>query len=185
MPFTWNFHEQAGNAFHQFVMPGRPVSHSCVRQFLDDADWLFHWGKGIKRDTNKRKIPLSGTPVVLIDIFDYARKRYGPWVDLNSNKDFTLALPEKPMEVEEALIPWVQIPEVSRGSLRNPERYRYAEDTLRARGIIRPHVVLIQTVDFNKKRRIKAAKLAKEKEEQLRLESAPANEHFTQPPNQP
>lgn len=30
LPFTVNFHQYAGNAFHQFEMPGRPVSHSAV-----------------------------------------------------------------------------------------------------------------------------------------------------------
>lgn len=42
LPFTWNFHLFAGSAFHQFDMPGRPASHSCVRQFMDDAEWLYN-----------------------------------------------------------------------------------------------------------------------------------------------
>ncbi|TAE21375.1 MAG: hypothetical protein EAZ92_17015, partial [Candidatus Kapaibacterium sp.] len=35
LPHTWNFHLFAGSAFHEFDMPGRPVSHSCVRQFAE------------------------------------------------------------------------------------------------------------------------------------------------------
>lgn len=76
LPYTWNFHLHAGSAFHQFDMPGRPVSHSCIRQFRDDARWLFYWGEGAKRDTIKRRyIPFSGTPVIILDMFDFSRKR--------------------------------------------------------------------------------------------------------------
>ncbi|MFM7156526.1 MAG: L,D-transpeptidase, partial [Bacteroidota bacterium] len=75
LPYTWNFHLQAGSAFHQFDMPGRPVSHSCIRQFRDDARWLFYWGEGAVRDSLKRRyIPFSGTPVIILDMFDFSRK---------------------------------------------------------------------------------------------------------------
>jgi hypothetical protein len=173
MPFTWNFHAEAGNAFHQFVMPGRPVSHSCVRQFLDDAEWLYYWGKGMRTDSNHRRIRMSGTPVIILDIFDYARKRYGPWLELKSNKDSAIKLPADPMAVEEALIPWCQIPDESKGNVHPRERFLHAEDTLRARGIIRPGVKLTETENINKKRRLKAAKelkakLLKEKKEHLK-----------------
>mgnify|MGYP002350030326 CR=1 FL=1 len=157
LPFTWNFHAQAGSAFHKFVMPGRPVSHSCIRQFLTDAEWLYNWGEGIKKDSTGRWTQLSGTPVIIIDIFDFSRKSGGPWLELTSNKDSILQLPEKPMEVEEALIPIIQIPKESRGSLINRSRYLYAEDTLRARGVIRPNVKLTPSVNFNKLRRERAA----------------------------
>ncbi len=172
MPYTWNFHPEAGSAFHKFTMPGRPVSHSCVRQFMSDAKWLFYWGKGADYDTNRRHIPYSGTPVLIIDLFDFSRPKYGNWIDLRSNKDGWLELPEKPMEYEEALIPIEQIPEVSRPGLRNKERYIYAEDTLRARGWIRDHVRLIHSVDFNKLRREKAAKTRKDSLKKLQADSA-------------
>lgn len=162
LPFTWNFHRQAGNAFHQFDMPGRPVSHSCCRQFLDDAKWLFKWGRGSKYDSLKHEILFSGTPVVIIDVFDYTRKRYGPWIDLKSNKDGILKLPANPMLVEEAIIPLGQIPKESRGSLHNFNRYKYGEDTLRARGVIRKDVEITYTVNFNEKRRQDKAKKAKD-----------------------
>ncbi|MCL5991160.1 MAG: L,D-transpeptidase [Bacteroidetes bacterium] len=176
MPYNFNFHSEAGNAFHQFMMPGRPVSHSCCRQFMDDAKWLFYWGEGFKKDEKGKKIPISGTPVVLIDHFDFARTRGGPWLDFKSNKDSVISLPDDPMAVEEALIPMCQIPEGSRGSLRNRQRFVHAEDTLRARGVIRPGVKLIVTVDYNKLRRQKElkeirAREAKFKEAQKKKEA--------------
>lgn len=170
LPYTFNFHSQAGSAFHQFEMPGRPVSHSCVRQFLDDAEWLFNWGQRQKYDSLGKPLYMSGTPVIIVNMFDYSRKKGGPWLDINSNKEGIVQLPKDPMEVEEALIPIVQIPKQARGGLRNIKRYIYAEDTLRARGIIREGVHLIQTVDFNKERRIKNAKKEKERLEKEKLE---------------
>lgn len=176
MPYTWNFHRLAGNALHQFTMPGRPVSHSCVRQFLDDAEWLYNWGEKAKYDSNKRIIEHSGTPVIILDIFDFSRKTFGPWIDIKSNKEGILELPENPMEVEEALIPWCQMPKTSRGLIpkEDKNRFLYAEDTLRARGIIREHVRLIHTRNFNDERRKKAAaeaaKEAAEKQKQLEEE---------------
>jgi hypothetical protein len=166
MPFTWNFHAQAGNAFHQFTMPGRPVSHSCLRQFMPDAEWLYGWGRGIRFDSSGKRLRLSGTPVIILDIFDFRRKKYGPWIDLTSNKDVEIELPAKPMQVEEAIIPLCQIPLTSRRSLHNYHRFKHGEDTLRARGIIREGVVLIETKNFNKLRREKAALEAKKKAEE-------------------
>ena len=158
MPYNFNYHSNAGNAFHQFTMPGRPVSHSCCRQFMDDARWLFYWGEGYKRGKNGKIMRLSGTPVIIIDYFDFSRKRGGPWLELTSNKDTILPLPKDPMAVEWALIPICQIPENSRWNLPGGlKRYIHAEDTLRAKGIIRPHVNLIKTRNFNAERRRKQA----------------------------
>ena len=152
LPFTVNFHQYAGSAFHQFEMPGRPVSHSCVRQFLTDAEWLFTWVRQAKRDTNGRPIKFTGTPVIILDMFDYGRRRGGPWWDVTSNKDVEIALPASPLDVEEALIPISQIPTDVRGALPNASRYREAETLLRERGVIREVARLKESVNWNKVR---------------------------------
>lgn len=153
LPYTWNFHLHAGSAFHQFDMPGRPVSHSCIRQFRDDARWLFYWGEGAKRDSVKRRyIPFSGTPVIIIDMFDFTRKKGGPWWDLKDNS-FRITLPNDPLNFEEAWIPISQIPQSVRGGLPNRERYIAAEDTLRMRGIIRDGVKLRASIQYTKKKK--------------------------------
>lgn len=153
LPYTWNFHLQAGSAFHQFDMPGRPVSHSCIRQFRDDARWLFYWGEGAVRDSLKRRyIPFSGTPVIILDMFDFSRKKGGPWWDIKDNS-FKIALPDNPLGTEEAWIPISQVPSSVRGGLQNKERYIAAEDTLRARGIIRDGVKLRASIQYSKKKK--------------------------------
>lgn len=162
LPHTWNFHLFAGSAFHEFDMPGRPASHSCVRQFPEDAEWLYSWGRGGLIDTAKRKvIPMTGTPVIILDVFDYTRKKGGPWWDVSTNKDVAIALPKHPLEVEEALIPISQIPPEVRWNLPGKERYEWAEDTLRKRGWIAANVMLDESVNYNKQRRDKAKAAAK------------------------
>ena len=154
LPFTVNFHQNAGSAFHQFEMPGRPVSHSCVRQLLDDAEWLFKWVKTASYDTvERRPKQFTGTPVIIIDIFDFNRRRGGPWLELTSNAVMINDLPKDPMQVEEALIPISQIPKDVRGSLVNRQRYVDAEKILREKGIIRPQAKLLESIDYNKLRR--------------------------------
>ena len=153
LPYTWNFHLHAGSAFHQFDMPGRPVSHSCIRQFRDDARWLFYWGEGARRDSVKRRyIPFSGTPVIIMDMFDFTRKKGGPWWDLKDNT-FRITLPNDPLNFEEAWIPISQIPQSARGGLPNRDRYVAAEDTLRMRGIIRDGVKLRASIQYSKRKK--------------------------------
>lgn len=185
MPFTWNFHQLAGSAFHQFTMPGAPVSHSCVRQFSDDAEWLFNWGEGYKKDSLGRYIHLSGVPVIIIDIYDFSKRRYHPWLDHTSNKerekvqevklsnptikhlatfkDKLITLPDNPMAVDEALIPWSQIPDMSKNALAK-KKFFYAEDSLRSWGIIREGVQIQKSINFNLlKKQKEAEKLKKDK----------------------
>jgi len=155
LPFTVNIHQYAGSAMHQFDMPGRPVSHSCVRQFLEDAEWIYNWVKVAQLDSNRRIIPFTGTPVIIHGLFDFSRKRGGPWLDLKDNSIQIADLPKQPMDVEPALIPISQIPKAVRGALVDGDRYREAEGILRTRGWIRDHVQLRESIDYNKLRREK------------------------------
>lgn len=168
MKYYFNFHPEAGMAFHQFLMPGYPASHSCMRMFLEDAMFLYSWGKGVKLDSNKKKIPLSGTPVLILDYYPFGVE-YRPWMNIASNRSISFKLPEDPMKVEEPLIPIIQIPQEVRGMLRNKERFYFAEDSLRKLGVIRQGVELTPSVNFNKQRRIKQQKEfeAKKKKEML------------------
>lgn len=172
LPFTVNIHQHAGSAFHQFEMPGRPVSHSCFRQYLHDAEWLFKWVRQAKYDTVKhRPIPFSGTPVIVLDVFDFSRRRGGPWLELHSNQDVLIELPADPMSVEEALIPISQVPHESRGSLRNIKRYITADSVLRERGVIRQGVSLRESIDYNKLRAKKEAAKKRELEKKAQQQN--------------
>lgn len=136
---------------------------------MTDAKWLFDWGEGGYRDSSGVFREFTGTPVIIIDIFDFTRPRGGPWLDLASNRDATLKLPDNPMGVEEALIPMSQVPGGARGGVPNRQRYLTAEDTLRARGIIRPGVSLSASINYN------ALRKAKERRAAAKPKPKPAN----------
>jgi hypothetical protein len=74
MPWTVNIDDRVGTALHQYSLPGRPVSHCCIRLLEGDARWVYDWvevgrstGSAIRR----------GTPIVLFGAY-----RFGlppPW----------------------------------------------------------------------------------------------------------
>lgn len=152
MPFTWNFHKLIGVAFHQFSLPGYPASHMCIRQFREDAEWLFNWGEGPKKDENGKIIPMSGTPVIIIDMYDF-KTNPKKWLQLTSNKDTITTLPAKPLEMEEALIPIIHVPPELRPLLSRTERKRYetALDTLISRGLLPKDIKLAPAKSLIKK----------------------------------
>ena len=157
LPYTVNIHKHAGTAFHQFTMPGRPVSHSCLRQLMHDAMWLFNWVAVPRYDsTSKATVPKVGTPVLVLDVFDFTRPKGGPWLDVGSNQDVMIELPQDPLAMEEALIPISQIPHGGRGSLPNKQRYLTADSVLRERGIIREGVTLRESITYRKRKRATA-----------------------------
>ncbi|MFZ1572436.1 MAG: hypothetical protein WAT89_06830, partial [Candidatus Kapaibacterium sp.] len=75
---------------------------------------------------------------------------------LKSNKDIVIQLPKKPMDVEEALIPLSQIPPELRGGKSKNDRYKFAEDSLRARGILDSNWRLSTSINYNSRRKAKA-----------------------------
>ena len=109
MPYTFNMHK-FGTAMHQYAMPGRPVSKSCLRQFEDDAAWIFYWGRMNKRDADGNVIINSGTPVIVLNRFDFSITTGGPWLNLTSNKCYYTKLPDNPMDVPDAIITRKQPP---------------------------------------------------------------------------
>jgi hypothetical protein len=64
-------------SFHQYALPGRPASHSCVRLLERDARWLFEWGEGWTLDARGWEILEHGTPVLILGCYNFARPR--PW----------------------------------------------------------------------------------------------------------
>jgi L,D-transpeptidase-like protein len=71
MRWYFNFHAGRGLAFHQHPLPGLPASHACIRLLERDAKWLYQWGEGWQRDERGRRLPDSGTPVLILGQYDY------------------------------------------------------------------------------------------------------------------
>src|SRR5690242_15821020 len=59
----FNFHNKRGLAFHEFDLPGVPMSHACVRLLARDAEWIYRWGEGWTVD-GQGQLVKQGTPVL-------------------------------------------------------------------------------------------------------------------------
>ena len=84
MPYTVNL-DRFGRAFHQFTMRGYPLSHSCIRQFMHDAAWIYHWAETRNKKNNFQYFITTKTPVIILDRFDFSRRNGGPWLDFTDN----------------------------------------------------------------------------------------------------
>lgn len=74
-----NFISEKGVAFHQYELPGRPVSHGCVRLLAEDAEWMYRWSGAWSLDRRHRVIE-RGTPVLVTGDYDYTGP--APWLRL-------------------------------------------------------------------------------------------------------
>ena len=81
MRWYFNFDPKNGIAFHQYRLPGVPASHACIRLLERDAQWLYEWGEGSKLDERKRRVPASGTPVLIVGQYDFDAPP--PWRSLS------------------------------------------------------------------------------------------------------
>lgn len=75
----FNFHNTRGLAFHEFDLPGMPMSHACVRLLSRDAEWIYKWGESWTLDKNGR-LESTGTPVVIIGAYDFGAAP--PWLTI-------------------------------------------------------------------------------------------------------
>jgi hypothetical protein len=82
----WNFNieNKLGVGFHQYELPGYPVSHSCLRLLESDAKTLYSWADQWVLE-NDQKVKLKGTPVVVFGEYDFKGPK--PWMALKENPD--------------------------------------------------------------------------------------------------
>jgi hypothetical protein len=93
MPWYFNFSTERGFGAHQYSMPGRPMSHGCVRMLDVDARWLFKWGKGWTRSEDGQTILEHGTPLLIVGKYDFGSPR--PWLQpVWWSQGITLSAPE-------------------------------------------------------------------------------------------
>ena len=81
MPWSFNFDNRLGLAFHEQALPGRPASHSCVRLLTADARWLFDWGEPWTIDPRGTRVLRPGTPVLVIGEYNFEAQP--PWQSLH------------------------------------------------------------------------------------------------------
>ncbi len=73
----WNFNieNREGVGWHQYALPGYPASHSCLRMFAYDAEWMYSWAQQwILQDD---QLIAKGTPVIVYGAYPFGSRR--PW----------------------------------------------------------------------------------------------------------
>lgn len=77
----WNFNieNKMGIGFHQYVLPGYPASHSCLRLLEKDARYLYNWAdQWVLND--KELLKFKGTAVIVFGTYDFDAAK--PWLQL-------------------------------------------------------------------------------------------------------
>jgi hypothetical protein len=77
MPWSFNFENRVGLAFHEQDLPGHPASHGCIRLLGGDARWLFEWADTWTLDGDGTSVRKLGTPVLILGEYDFAAAP--PW----------------------------------------------------------------------------------------------------------
>lgn len=81
--YNFNIMNQYGVGWHQYELPGYPASHSCLRLFMHDAEWLYHYADMwiLKGD----QLIAKGNPVLVYGEYPWGERR--PWLHLIENPD--------------------------------------------------------------------------------------------------
>ena len=88
----WNFNVSniGGVGFHQYDLPGYPVSHSCMRLWAQQAEFLYYWAEQWKLNAVQQLLA-KGTPVIVYGEYPFGKPR--PW--------FVLAQDPKALDITE------------------------------------------------------------------------------------
>jgi hypothetical protein len=80
----WNFNvsNRGGVGFHQYDLPGYPASHSCMRLWAAQAEFLYGWAEQWKLSKDD-KLLAKGTPVIVYGTYPFGQPR--PWFVLAAN----------------------------------------------------------------------------------------------------
>lgn len=81
LKWYFNFINERGVSFHEFELPGYAASHACVRLLARDARWVYDWGEEWVLSKNQREVVKSGTPVLVLDVYDFSKP--APWLSLD------------------------------------------------------------------------------------------------------
>jgi hypothetical protein len=100
----WNFNieNKLGVGFHEYSLPGLPVSHSCLRLLQKDAKFLYEWADQWILD-DKEELKVKGTPVVVFGNYAYDEPK--PWLQLIKNPK---ALDLSQAQIEDEIAPFLK-----------------------------------------------------------------------------
>lgn len=80
MPYYFNYMNFEGVGVHQYLLPGFPASHACVRLDMADAMFIYDWADQWKLDPGGSKVIKNGTPFMVFGDYDFEGEV--PWLQL-------------------------------------------------------------------------------------------------------
>lgn len=83
LKWSFNIENFEGVSLHQYEMPGYPASHSCVRLYEKDAQWIYNWADQWIVTADEESIRAYGTPVIIFDEYDFDDEK--PWRESVNN----------------------------------------------------------------------------------------------------
>lgn len=85
LPYYFNFMNFEGVGVHQYLLPGFPASHACVRLDMEDAKYIYDWAEQWKLDKAGNIVVRNGTPFMVFGEYNYDDE--APWFSLFTDPD--------------------------------------------------------------------------------------------------
>lgn len=106
MPWYFNISNRGGIGMHQYTLPGYPASHSCIRMYEENANWIYNWAQPWTLTSNQNTILVYGTPVLVFGNYDFSQPPI--WKTLPQNPH-ALELTSDELQVINESIPKIKI----------------------------------------------------------------------------
>jgi hypothetical protein len=131
-----NLQNFAGVSLHEYELPGRPASHSCVRLLESDARWLYGWAETWRLADDRRTVVKEGSPVVVWGRWDWNGR--APWKRLPEDPDATTVVDDELAEALRILAGAKAPPDTIPPIRAKPATPARSDSTLHAEAPVRP-----------------------------------------------
>lgn len=71
LPYYFNFMNFEGVGVHQYLLPGFPASHACVRLDMEDAKYIYDWAQQWQLDPSGNVVVKNGTPFMVFGEYKF------------------------------------------------------------------------------------------------------------------
>ncbi len=102
MPWYFNIANKDGIGMHQFLLPGYPASHSCIRMYEENAKWIFDWANQWQVSKDGSTVLKKGTPVLIFGTYNFDQT--SDWKKLPENPSALNLTEQELAEINDAIL---------------------------------------------------------------------------------
>lgn len=102
MPWYFNIANKDGIGMHQFLLPGYPASHSCIRMYEENAKWIFDWANQWQVSEDGSTVLKKGTPVLIFGTYNFDQT--SDWKKLPENPSALNLTEQELAEINDAIL---------------------------------------------------------------------------------